>query len=53
MLQEHIKTFSALTDNGHAVNLMNGFVNDLSGAAMEVVKEMKVSIYAMLLVSWI
>ncbi|ONM10076.1 Putative membrane localized peptidase [Zea mays] len=40
-LQEHIKTLSALTSNGHAVNLMNGCVNDLSGAAMEVLKEMK------------
>lgn len=53
MPQEHIKTLSALTSNGHAVNLMNGCVNDLSGAAMEVLKEMKVSIYAVLLISWI
>ncbi|CAD6214922.1 unnamed protein product [Miscanthus lutarioriparius] len=40
-LQEHIKAFSALTSNIQAVNLMNGFINDLSAAAMEVLKEMK------------
>ncbi|XP_066328296.1 probable glutamate carboxypeptidase VP8 isoform X2 [Miscanthus floridulus] len=40
-LQEHIKAFSALTSNSQAVNLMNGFINDLSAAAMEVLKEMK------------
>jgi len=49
MSQEHIKAFSALTSNSQAVNLMNGFINDLSAAAMEVLKEMKVSIYTVLL----
>jgi DNA segregation ATPase FtsK/SpoIIIE-like protein len=53
MSQEHIKAFSALTSNSQAVNLMNGFINDLSAAAMEVLKEMKVSIYTLLLFSCI
>lgn len=53
MSQEHIKAFSALTSNSRAVNLMNGFINDLSAAAVEVLKEMKVSIYTVLLFSCI
>ncbi|WVZ60826.1 hypothetical protein U9M48_010797 [Paspalum notatum var. saurae] len=40
-LQEHTNTFSVLTGNSQAVNLMNGFINDLSGAAMEILKEAK------------
>ncbi|RCV40530.1 hypothetical protein SETIT_9G061800v2 [Setaria italica] len=40
-LQEHTNALSALMSNSQAVNLMNGFINDLSGAATEVLKEAK------------
>ncbi|CAN6281057.1 unnamed protein product [Urochloa humidicola] len=40
-LQEHTNALSALMSNSQAVNLMNGFINDLSDAAMEVLKEAK------------
>lgn len=31
-----------MMNNGKSVNFLNGFINDLSGAAMEVQKEAKV-----------
>lgn len=40
-LQEHTTAFAAMMNNSESVNLMNGFVNDLSGAATEVLKEAK------------
>ncbi|PUZ36664.1 hypothetical protein GQ55_9G056300 [Panicum hallii var. hallii] len=40
-LQEHTNALSALMNNSQAVNLMNGFINDLSDAAIEVLKEAK------------
>uniref|UniRef100_A0A0A9DQM4 Transferrin receptor-like dimerisation domain-containing protein n=1 Tax=Arundo donax TaxID=35708 RepID=A0A0A9DQM4_ARUDO len=40
-LQEHTNTFAVMLNNRQAVNLMNGFINNLSGAAMEVLKEAK------------
>ncbi|RLN18338.1 putative glutamate carboxypeptidase 2 [Panicum miliaceum] len=41
-LQEHTNALSALMNNSQAVNLMNGFISDLSDAAIEVLKEAKV-----------
>ncbi|XP_039831044.1 probable glutamate carboxypeptidase VP8 isoform X2 [Panicum virgatum] len=40
-LQEHTNALSALLNNSQAVNLLNGFISDLSDAAMEVLKEAK------------
>ncbi|KAL6638010.1 hypothetical protein ACP70R_025582 [Stipagrostis hirtigluma subsp. patula] len=40
-LQEHTNAFASMTSNHQPVNLINGFINDLSGAAMEVLKEAK------------
>jgi len=40
--QEHTNALSALLNNSQAVNLLNGFISDLSDAAMEVLKEAKV-----------
>lgn len=40
--QEHTTAFAAMMNNSESVNLMNGFVNDLFGAATEVLKEAKV-----------
>uniref|UniRef100_A0A0A9D2D2 Transferrin receptor-like dimerisation domain-containing protein n=1 Tax=Arundo donax TaxID=35708 RepID=A0A0A9D2D2_ARUDO len=39
--QEHTNAFAVMLNNRQAVNLMNGFINNLSGAAMEVLKEAK------------
>ncbi|KAF0912113.1 hypothetical protein E2562_013008 [Oryza meyeriana var. granulata] len=40
-LQEHANAFSAMMKNSKSVNMMNRFVDDLSDAAMEVLKEAK------------
>ncbi|XP_062212644.1 probable glutamate carboxypeptidase VP8 [Phragmites australis] len=40
-IQEHTNAFAAMMNNIQRVNLMNGFIKDLSGAAMEVTKEAK------------
>ncbi|XP_062214374.1 probable glutamate carboxypeptidase VP8 [Phragmites australis] len=40
-LQEHTNAFAAVVNNSRPIDLMNGFINDLSGAAMEVLKEAK------------
>ncbi|TVU44683.1 hypothetical protein EJB05_04132, partial [Eragrostis curvula] len=40
-IQEHANAFSAVMNNSQSVNLMNGFINDLSHAAKEILKEAK------------
>ena len=50
--QEHTNALSALLNNSQAVNLMNGFISDLSDAAMEVLKEAQV-LFTVLLFSCI
>jgi hypothetical protein len=50
--QEHTNALSALMNNSQAVNLMSGFINDLSDAAIEVLKEAKV-LFTVLLFSCI
>lgn len=44
MSQEHINALSVLLGNSQAVNVMNGSIDDLFGAAMEALKEAKVLI---------
>jgi hypothetical protein len=41
-LQEHANVFAAMMNNSQPVNFINGFIKDLSGAAMHVQKEAKV-----------
>ena len=50
--QEHTNALSALMNNSQAVNLLNGFISDLSDAAMEVLKEAQV-LFTVLLFSCI
>ncbi|KAM0885620.1 hypothetical protein ACQ4PT_030196 [Festuca glaucescens] len=40
-LQEHANVFAAMMNNSQPVNFINGFIKDLSGAAMNVQKEAK------------
>ncbi|KAL6894218.1 hypothetical protein ACP4OV_008316 [Aristida adscensionis] len=40
-LQEHTSAFAAMMNDKQSVNLLNGFINDLSSAAMEVLRETK------------